>query len=767
MIRLYRRAISIRPSQRRRGFTLIEMLIAVTLVLLMMVLFAEIFGLASESMTLQQAIADGDQQVRSLTTVLRSDLQKRTNRTIVPFDFLEDPNFAGVPFADRQGYFYISLNDPSNATDNLLQFTVRSTIIDENSDETPYYGRSSGLVQRFPALTGSASANVRANPQQPEHDDGELAMNFTTSSTAAEIAYFMRGSRLYRRVALIRDPLLVSGTNSPQPRLTYDTATPGSLGTPIEFMRQNMDPAVAPVVQTLNGQYLRYDPTSGAVNSDDYWLDFDHSAYQVLAEVPSGSGTFLPDGARIVGTQLLNNALSGDGTQALALTMTRTYRTDSSGGPTTFFGIPRATRFGFDQSNGISREFSHSDPAQNGFWFLGRFTLEEMSHTDFNFPQNPSSGSNVGGNGNPNSYLDFPAAVDAGAFPDGVVDEFTGGDRRGQDLLLSNVHEFEIDVWDDAVGRFVSLGHSQTWSEDRNGNGSLDPGEDLNGNGSIDVFPGDYNLSRNRQLAAGFVRVPGDPAAWSVAPFDQWIGRTFDSWHRLADSDGDALTTGDLVPPAYRAMTYYPPASPYGPYANRGAWLPSTPGTPTNYSPGGPSGTPPPDIVFPLGLASPQPTYERSVPADYSFYYVCTKAGTSWPTEDVNGNGMLDPTEDLNNNGVLDMGEDANGNGVLDLGEDRDGDGVIDTNEPQWPTKEGAKVVGRIEDRNQNGVLDAGEDLNFNGVLDPPEPDWIAVRNVRPLRAVRLRVRFLHESSGRIRQVSIVHSLIDDENELQ
>jgi prepilin-type N-terminal cleavage/methylation domain-containing protein len=47
----------LRDSSSLPGFTLIEMLISVSLVLLMMVMFAEIFSLASSSMTQQQAIA--------------------------------------------------------------------------------------------------------------------------------------------------------------------------------------------------------------------------------------------------------------------------------------------------------------------------------------------------------------------------------------------------------------------------------------------------------------------------------------------------------------------------------------------------------------------------------------------------------------------------------------------------------------------------------------------------------------------------------------
>jgi prepilin-type N-terminal cleavage/methylation domain-containing protein len=722
-----------RFSRLSRGFTLIEMLISVALVLLMMVLFAEIFGLASESMTLQQAIADGDQQVRSFTTVFRSDIQKRTFQTLVPFDNQEDPELAGVPFSDRQGYLYISLNDPENATDNLLQFTVRSTIVDENSDDTEYFGKSTGIVQQNPAIApGIASQNVRRNRQQPEHDDGDLSNNFTASSSAAEIAYFMRAGRLYRRVVLIREPLISSGTNSAQPQLTWDdSAGGGPLATPKEYLRHN-DFSGAALVQTIGGQYLKYDPVAGFIPSDDYWLDFDHGAYQSIAEVPPrGSGTIVIDGANMVGVSQLDNARSGAGNQALGLKLTPTFGTDPAGGPTTFYFVPRCIRFGFDQATGISREFSHASPSVPGFSFLGRFTLEEMSHPRFNFPQNPAIDSGGAVIGNPVSYASFPAAVDAGLFPNGAVDEFEGGSRRGQDLLLSNVHEFDIDIWDDSLGAFVKLGHQLSWSEDRNNNGALDSGEDVNGNGSIDTFPGDYHRFRNNQLQAGLVDVPGDSVAWSAGQFGRWTGRTFDTWHRDSDLDGDLTTRADRVPPPYRAMTYYPPTSPSGPYASRGVWQTSTGGSPTNYVRG--------DIVFPTGTRDPD--FVSSDPKDYSFYYVCIDAGTSLPTEDVNGNGVID-TEDTNGNDMLDPGEDVNGNLILDT-EDLNGNDLIDTNEPVWPAIDRALV-----------------ERSFPG---SGEPRWVARRNVKPLRAIRIRVRFFHESSGRMRQVSLVHSLVDED----
>ena len=94
-------------AKHRRGFTLIEMLISVTLVLLMMVMFAEIFGLASDSMTLQRALADNYQKVRAFTTVMRADLQKRTFQKVVPFHPKESVDIQSELFEPRRGYLYI------------------------------------------------------------------------------------------------------------------------------------------------------------------------------------------------------------------------------------------------------------------------------------------------------------------------------------------------------------------------------------------------------------------------------------------------------------------------------------------------------------------------------------------------------------------------------------------------------------------------------------------------------------------------------------
>lgn len=641
-----------RQLTRRRGFTLIEMLISVTLVLLMMVMFAEIFGLAADSMTLQRALADNDQKVRAFTTVMRADLQKRTFQRVLPFHPKESVDVQAELFEPRRGYIYISLNDPANAVDNLLQFTALTTIRVENSDETPYFGNATGLVSLDPGVgtVSAAKEEVRRNSQQPEHDDGELNLNFAGASKAAEIAYYVRGGRLYRRTILIRDPIAVAGSSTPQPRLTWDLPANQPEATPIEYLRHiSPNPGTIPL-QTSGGQYAKYDPsqTSGWSFSDDYWADFSYSAF---AETVGGF-----DGANLMDQTVLANDQLITSSPNLGVTSAPTL----NGAPA------RCFRFGFDQANGVSREFSRADPSDPNFFFIGRYTAEEMSHPDYNYPQNGSTAF-----GNPTTNLDNPMAYatsPSDANQDGIIDELVAGPRRGEDLLLSNVHAFEIDVWDDRLDAFVQVGHSLT-----NAAGEL----------------GDYHRNRNLQLnrSTPQIVVPStDTAAWNTAPYDQWTGRILDTWHYQNDADGNLTATPDdrQLPP-YRALTFYPPAGSnyYG--TGAAAVTPTQSLWTTNqmYSVG--------DVVFPLSDETrvPQPTNR---PWDFSRYYVCITAGTSGP----------DPVSD----------------------------------EPAWSTVPGA-------------VMDA----------PPGEPRWVVRSNVRPIRAIQIRVRFLHEASGKMRQLSLMHSL--------
>lgn len=640
-----------------RAFTLIEMLIAVTLVLLMMVLFAEIFSLAADSMNLQRGISENDQQVRTLTTVLRNDLQKRTFRNCVPFfpgESIDDEN-SSYSFGNRAGYFYLSTNDPVNGRDNVLQFTIRSTERDGDPNETPYFGAATTLP-----------GNFLQNPNQPEHDDGDISPNGAMSSSAAEVCYFLRGDKLYRRQLLLREPLPSSGATNPQPTRQIDGA--------LYFGN-------SPVIYT--GEFLR---------------DFDLSAI--------GS----PSGAILLGVESLNNE------SATTLPLGQS-----------------VNRFGFSQVDGLSREFGDS----TGTFFIGRFTHEETSADNFKFPQSltEQQGGGTLGNGIPYDAVNTPVTdardIFGNAVADGIVDEFeedipgaiAAGTRRGEDLLLTNVHEFTVKVWDDRLQTFVPIAHS------------------LNDTAGI---PGDFNVAR--QLNSGYAPIGGSAAI-------------FDTWHQSYDRNGDSEdANGNGTLDA-------------GEDTNSNGILDLNPDLPPFL----------PMRWDPLGVSGILPTTVQST--NHSSPDSHWAPATDYYTEDANANGRLDPGEDGTNgfpaNNQLDgdiifpRTEDINYNGILDSGEDGSVAGIPNNvGGPRIDSLAAANSWGRsfayqCIQSGQSGPVGSDEP-NWSATLEREENNvpagttparWRAIPNRVPLKAIQVTVRFLHVQTNKMRQITLVHSM--------
>jgi len=631
-------------SRIRRAFTLVEMLVAVTLVLLMMTLFGEIFGLATSSMDLQRAIAENDQQIRTLTTVLRSDLQKRTFRNVVPYYPLESQDDASMPFSDREGYFYISLNSSLNAVDNVLQFTVHSKVVEELADDSPYYGRAARLPGNF--LTSQ---------NQPDHDDGEITPNGAGSSPAAEICYFVRGGNLYRRQLLLRSPLAATGADDSQP-----TRADGA-----DYFAPASGPAYA---------------------STQFWEDFDYSSVIRFNGGQAG-------GAGFVGAESLSNetALSPHASPLTGMQIPLHGITP--------LGQPRH-RFGFDPFTGLSREFgdtSGKSPGDgSGTFFIGRFTQAETSSADFTYPHiYPGSPTPVG-NGNPMDSSGTPL-TDAG---DGSVSQYPAGSRIGEDLLLTSVHEFQIEVWDERAGRFVEIGY---------GNPSTDP----------PATWGDYHAGRR----LGVPGVDTRATASLYAPVGG-TGAVLDTWHPFFDYDNadnqfDDLNNSDGSGPdnpPFRPMTLDPTgvSAPLPVNAGPGAFwdhspLLSTPGPGTTYNIG--------DAVFP-------------------------------PTEDQDVDGIMDAGENgslpaavVTNTAGLDTSGPAAAHGrlyyyiCLQNGSDP-ANPVPSTSQPPWSSSPGQLL------RTADGYV------------------WQVRSNLRPLKAIRLTVRFLHRRSGKMRQMTLVQPML-------
>lgn len=330
-------------QNKRRAFTLVEMLVAVALISILMLMFAQIFSLAADVVGQQRGIATNDQSERQLRTVIRDDLSHRTFGTMIPF------RASSTPLTDeekiREGYFHIGEGRPENDLDDVLQFTINRRV--SNQDESPIYGRAK-------SLTGAP------DPNEPEFDDDWDADGIGASSFA-EVVYFIRNGNLYRRVILIRD------------KAPHD---------PQDSMGANLIP----------GNYT--------FNSQNFWSDFDYAAY------------FDGTSPRFLGFNHLRNDL---------------------GSPS--FGLPNF-RFGFHNGLGIPKS-----SVVNGF--IGRFTHRETSSSAFRYPGYATA-----------TTGDDPMAPTANLNlnSEGIVSEFAAVDtnttRYNEDVVLTNVHAFDIKVWE-------------------------------------------------------------------------------------------------------------------------------------------------------------------------------------------------------------------------------------------------------------------------------------------------------------------------------
>lgn len=459
-----------RRSAERRAFTLVEMLVSVTLVLMMMLMFAEIYGLAQGTISTQKGIAENDQKARILSQVIRRDFDTRTFRSVYPFK-LEDPAFVGTgpqPSVQsalielRRGYFSISENDAANDTDDVLQLTIEV-------DQTGFGGtgdRVYGKASLWPSPPPSPPNTKEQSQDNAEYDDG-IEKNGAAMSGAAEVSYFLRNGNLFRSVLLIRDPYVRTTSDGQppidsawagtDPRLDYDTFS-------TEFAATSPPPAGPPYPKRT------------------VWNDFDFSVYRWGA--PAYAWRFHtidglsndPAGIPIIGVAAnYYRAIGGDGL----------YLFPALGAP--------YLRFGHMFSDlGQPLEF-------NGAQFLGRFTVPERSsvktaasNDTFVFP----------GNG----WAPF----------DGSIGNYEGTARRGVDLMLSNVHSFDVEVWDDVVGQFVDLGHDLTGKNPYTGE------EDQEG------F---YHISRLRDPFPRAMVAPGAEPYYDHPAISGNFGNRYDTWH--------------------------------------------------------------------------------------------------------------------------------------------------------------------------------------------------------------------------------------------
>ena len=469
-----------------RGFTLVEMLVAVALVLLMMSMFAQIFQMATGAMGKHKGLTENNQRARRLSTTLTNDLQLSTFRQrlqvdgtpaggIVPLMALTGPSStnlaaANPPDAAEIGYWSYSENDTSDETDDVLQFTIRSEVGKDN-DGLPFFGKT----RLIGALT---------DLNQPEADDGAITWNGTAFEIAsppnergashfAEVCYFLRNGNLYRRVTLIREAL--------------DDSTP--------------------LPGDLIGVY-------GAATSDptleNYHNDFDYSAY-FAAGAASPDFNFVTYDPTTLGA--LNNASTGSGVDTISL------------------GIPKY-RFGFfgdytAANPGGPREFVDLPAGAGSPWFIGRFTHEETSNFNFGYPGRVQDTTNTAFNPYTSPDLVYDSARGVVSDGTGGVLDFANGPRRAEDIVLANVHAFDIKVFDDGTGQFENLGHSNTA-------GSFEAGKNAN-----TAYGNSFDTWHVDQDVIGAQQTPFRPLQHFVGPDGQPGDAT-------VDDDGDGIIDNGL-----------------------------------------------------------------------------------------------------------------------------------------------------------------------------------------------------------------------------
>lgn len=502
-------------SIARAGFTLVEMLVAVALVLLMMTMFAEIFQLATGSMSKQKGLAELDQRQRLASTLIRDDLRMRSFRNVFAFHPSDNPNYqvsanrrSNVSFDERKGYLYISENDPENDGEDVLQLTVdRDSVNASQRDGATYFGRTKELLD-------TSGAGAAANPNQPENDDGAFygeGLGVGTSRQA-EVSYFLRNGILYRRVLLIRQ--------LPDP--TYlDTPSAGSLGTGVSLFQNGVYPQGSGMAGTI---YV-----SGATLSNRYPQDFDYSATNDLVG---------PRPVMFAGSSLTNNLAS-------PLALGQTYNRFGFQRPTGIAGLP------------IGKPLEYLPTGD----FVGRFTHEETSHSAFAWPGDPGWGadSTIATADDTNPYT---RTAGLAMSPNGVVTLYAGGPRQGEDILLTNVQSFDVKVWDPGANVGPDGAYGVVGIDDDGANGVDDVAE-LGWPGSDDgafvdighTGVGFFSQSANA-VGVGNLNSAYGPLGAGNRCFDTWhpdlgatlglapfrpatVGKDLQPGNELIDDDGD------------------------------------------------------------------------------------------------------------------------------------------------------------------------------------------------------------------------------------
>ncbi|MCH8830043.1 MAG: hypothetical protein IID45_10755, partial [Planctomycetes bacterium] len=326
----------------------------------------------------------------------------------------------GYDESRRRGYFSISENDPNDPTDDVLAFTV---ITPKNGSQSPYFGQTVMLIDKDRAETTIA--------------DGGPGLTWPAPKTEPQRAqWFQAYMAAYPNQLEFDDGNPVSnGTGTSRAAEIVYFLRNGNLYRRVLLLRDpyNQDGETLVPVE-VKGEYRSATGVSGFFGED-----FSYSGFHKFA---GGSQAAL--WIHSVDESLKNLSDS---------------KIVSDINVPASLGIPHL-RFGYSPSNGsLPREYIGSGSSRK---FIGRWLHRETADKNFLYPGRIKTPID---NNDPHKRNDLTDSNN-----DGVVDQYSSNTtRRGEDILMTNVHEFDIKVWDAELQKFVDLGHTQSGTSGKRG----------------------------------------------------------------------------------------------------------------------------------------------------------------------------------------------------------------------------------------------------------------------------------------------------------
>lgn len=697
-----------------RGYTLIEILMATALMLIIMLAVAWVFGMVGESITDSRSTLEMGSSLRAASARLSLDLKGVTvanmGRAWKPRD----------PSAD-EGYFEYTEGPmgpvalPANVATNinLVNSTAdfRDSTVGDLDDILMFTTRdiNEAFVGQVAMKVDPVAAGVQRAGRDDYNNDGNPDdygyVYGTIQAEAAEVAWFVRGTTLYRRVLLVcpQFPTL------PEAYQTNPTPPPPMLGPFPKYDLEQRTPP--PVYESLD----QLDP-KGFYNND----------VSIRLEAPAGSALPIPP----ANLRMVANTL-GDLTKPENRFAHRSRRL-ASGLPAFPFhphflvnwGALPLLRLEYTQ---WATPGAAGTPVLTGTPVapvqgpvagllpgLGLPTLRECSHPEWRagdvLPGLGGAWTQRGvfdawTNPHPWNELDFGSGtINAAAPADPNHPPLYMGSRVGEDVILTNVINFDVKAWDPGAPILQAVNEGTTLSDV-----------------TVQGFQQGANFADDTPIP-GVSVAPGDPGyLLSLSHTLIWLNDSTD-----ARNNGQA----------------YPPLS-LGAYVDlnfeaRIAWDPSETTFSLGQLPAMPHFAGPGQAWLPLMFPDPNAPVRPS-------------AGSLSHTPRV-----YDTWSTHFDNNWVDMIPAPNGNGVLDAGEpgNEDGDLLMD---------EGANGIddaGNGQDDDNDGYFDESDETVKNGAVDDVIEQEAPAPYPVPLRGIQIRIRVFEPESRQIREMTIVQDFV-------